>query len=719
MSIYNIRYCIFPFLGGVFSIFLGMFVLLKNKKSTVNKNFCFLNVSVSLWLIAYALSYLINTAHISLFLLKLGYTGVILIPVTFYHFVITFLNSKIPKVITRLFDLLGLLFVIFLWETAFFIKLEPFHYFWGYYPKASILHPYFILYFVSLSTLSFTLLYLQIRNKKASPLQAIKIKYVFWGWIIASIATIDFIQNYGVEFYPIGWIFILICMGIIAFAIFKYRLMDIRVAITNTGIFSLVYLFLLGVPFYVGYQTKSWVLAALVAFIFASAGPIIYRLLSKKATDLILARQRHYQHILVEAGKGMAREHNLDKLLKLIVYIVKKAVKIRFAGVFVHNKEKKVYVLKAVRDHKSIGGSLSLTINEDSSLIDYMRKKSSPFSCEEMPQSLRKDLERLIGASFDLVVPSVIKDRVLGFLILGEKLDKSPYTADDIEVFQILARQASLAIENCLFLEEFKKVQQELFQAEKLASIGGMADGVAHQIKNRLNHFSLAGGEIKLAIEDFLKKNPYLAGDEKLKKLFAYLTEIGDSIISNVKRTDGVVRGILNFARTTEKDNFLSYFSLPKVIDTALEYLVIKHEVESIPVEINLNSVDRIWGIESQFSEVIFNLLDNAYEATQQLRGVLSPEEVRGYQPRIKVEAKEEFDSYLIMVSDNGIGIKEEDKPKICAPFFTTKSSYKSGSGIGMYVAKRIIEENHNGKLWFESEYLRGTKFYIKLPKPD
>jgi len=60
--------------------------------------------------------------------------------------------------------------------------------------------------------------------------------------------------------------------------------------------------------------------------------------------------------------------------------------------------------------------------------------------------------------------------------------------------------------------------------------------------------------------------------------------------------------------------------------------------------------------------------------------------------------------------------IREEDSKKVFAPFFTTKSSYTSGTGIGMYVVKRIIEENHKGRVWFESEYMKGTRFFIELP---
>ncbi|HIE35909.1 MAG TPA: ATP-binding protein [Candidatus Omnitrophica bacterium] len=104
---------------------------------------------------------------------------------------------------------------------------------------------------------------------------------------------------------------------------------------------------------------------------------------------------------------------------------------------------------------------------------------------------------------------------------------------------------------------------------------------------------------------------------------------------------------------------------------------------------------------------------------------MLSEEEKRNYIPRIAVEVKEKENLYQFIISDNGIGIREEDKSKMFTPFFTTKSTAefscieKSGTGIGMYVVKRIIEENHHGRIWFDSDYLKGTTFYIEIPKKN
>jgi signal transduction histidine kinase len=146
--------------------------------------------------------------------------------------------------------------------------------------------------------------------------------------------------------------------------------------------------------------------------------------------------------------------------------------------------------------------------------------------------------------------------------------------------------------------------------------------------------------------------------------------------------------------------------------------LKIKHEISEFPLELDLGNDDITYGIQPQITESLYNLIDNSYEATDENRRYrLNGEEKQTYKPKIKLKVIQHQDHTLIIVSDNGAGIKEEDKQKIFAPFFTTKSSYKSGTGIGIYTVKRMIEEIHNGQIWFESEYLKGTTFYIKLPK--
>ncbi|MBU1121586.1 MAG: GAF domain-containing sensor histidine kinase, partial [Candidatus Omnitrophica bacterium] len=542
-----------------------------------------------------------------------------------------------------------------------------------------------------------------------------QIKYFFLATIVGyGGGATCFLPVFGIDIYPYLNFTVPLYPLIMAYAIVKYQLMDIKVAVTRAGIFLIVYTFVLGVPFWVGYRTQTWFIPTFFMFVLATVGPLIYRFLQKKAENVLLAQQKHYQKILLQSAKGMVKEHDLGKLLKLIVYVVKRAVKIEFAALFLEDKEKKAYTLRAVRDHQSFSKNLSYAHNHE--LIKFLKRKKTIIDYEEINPFVREVSDRAVH----LIVPTFSDDRLVGFLVLGEKENRTLYTEDDINVFNILSHQAALAIESCLFFEEFKKAQEKIFLAEKLASIGGMADGVAHQIKNRLNHFSIASGEMQYEIRDYIKANSAVVKkNPPLKKTFNYLSELAESLVINVKRTDGIIKGILNYARTTEKDTFFSQFALQEIIDLALELLRVKHEIAEFPLAVEIKGDDTIYGVKAQLLEALYNILDNGYEATlERLNDFkISGEDKGDFTPKIILTLSQQASASVIEISDNGMGVKEEDKQKIFAPFFTTKSSYKSGTGIGMYVVKRLIEENHKGKVTFKTKYKEGTKFHIRLPR--
>ena len=720
MNVYaflSILVCIFP-------LSLAIFLFWKGKHNLTNILCGVVCFFVALWGFSSLKFSTTSSEKIAFFWWQIGYLGPILNPAFYYHFVISFLNLKEKryKKILQIVYLLAIVFVIF---DLFFGKVFlgdlrwVFNQFWWHdwiKHKSIIWITFYILFWWVLLIYSFSLLLRAYKN--AVGIKRNQLRYLILGSVIGWLGgALTYLRVFHVDIYPYcSGLFLGMYPLIIVYAIVKYRLMDIHVAITRVGIFSFLYLLLLFIPFYVGYQTKSWVLSAIFAFIFASIGPSIFYRLQKKAVDLILARQRRYQEALHEMAKGMTNIHNLERLLRLIALLVKRRVGIRYTAIFYHDRENKVYPLKFMYGHR-LKKKPSLAIKEEEKFIDYLRKKKEPFLYEETDEEMKKFLEEKLETNFALLVPSVIRNEVIGFLILGGKLDKSHYSIDDIETFKTLSFQAALAINYCLFLEEFKKAQEKLLQAEKLAAIGGLADGITHQLKNRLNLFSVLCGEMNTVTEEFRRKNTYVERDQELKGLLENYSRIARILLENVKKSNDVIKSILDFARVKEKDKYFDYFFIRTVIDSCVNLLLIKHEIENFPLELKLNNVEIIWGIKTQLTEVIYNILDNAYEAIQQLYSLIPADKRNNHIPRIILEVKEFPQYWLISVCDNGIGIKEEDKKKILAPFFTTKSSHKSGSGIGMYVARRIIEENHNGRIWFKSKYLKGTTFYIQLPK--
>ena len=190
-------------------------------------------------------------------------------------------------------------------------------------------------------------------------------------------------------------------------------------------------------------------------------------------------------------------------------------------------------------------------------------------------------------------------------------------------------------------------------------------------------------------------------------------------MIDNVIRANAVIQGLLNYTLADDKRNHYSELPFKDVVEGAIDLARIKHGIEDLPVKADIDPDIMIYGVMTQLMESMYNLIDNSYEAIEEKRNNLkSAVEKKNYHPSITIKLAQEADSSLIEITDNGIGITEEDRRKIFAPYFTTKSSFKSqsGSGVGLYVVQRIVEENHKGKIWFESEYMIGTSFFIRLP---
>lgn len=714
------------------SLGIGFFVYLKGKDRDVVKIWIIFCISIAIWGGGVYIFSSTEVREVALLGWRIANAGVILIPVTFYHFIYVFLSlkGKFQRRLKTVIYSLGIVFSIinfcpkeiFVGDVSWIFNQFYYGDWWIY--KAPLYLLFYFLFYWILLLYAFFLLIINYKYSKGTRRE--QLKYFIFAAIVGWLGpTFLWPIVFRIYIYPYSNFLIALYPLIIAYAILKYRLMDIRVFITRALAFLISYPFLLSIPFLFGYQMypiiepimgKHWWLvpAGLLAFI-ATLAPLAYEQLKGRMEATLLAEQKRYQKLLLQAASGMVTEHNLNRLAKLIVYIVKRIVRLRYAAIFLDDKKEESFKLKATRDTGGIPYQ-NVDFPYEHPLISYMGENREPFMLEELPQKIRDAIRAPVPVG--LIVPCAVEENLLGFVFLGEKVNRQPYTEDDINVFKILSHQAALAIENCIFLEEFKQAQERIFTAEKLASIGGMADGVAHQIKNRLNQFSVASGELKYEIKDFIEKYPDLANNNPdLKKTFEYLTNISDSLVANVKRTDGILRGILNFARVEEKESFFGEFSLKEVIDLAIELLRVKHEIAQAPLTVKLDTSDLVYGVKSQITEVIYNLFDNAYEATQERKTLLEGDEKDNYSPHIEVKLTQSPSISLIEISDNGIGIKKEDKGKIFAPFYTTKSSYKSGTGIGMYVVRRMVEENHKGRVWFVSSPMQGTSFFVELPK--
>jgi len=227
------------------------------------------------------------------------------------------------------------------------------------------------------------------------------------------------------------------------------------------------------------------------------------------------------------------------------------------------------------------------------------------------------------------------------------------------------------------------ETQQQLFQAEKLASIGRLAAGVAHELNNPLGAITLYG---HLVLEDLAGGNLAYQNQEK--------------VIQQADRCKKIVEGLLDFARQNAPENKL--LDVNQVLLETLSLVEAQGICRNIHVTRKLDpDLSLIMGDKSQLQQVFINIVINAAEAMEN-GGTLT------------VVSVLDDDFVKIRIADTGCGLPPEDRDKIFEPFFTTKSN-KKGTGLGLAVSHGIINK-HGGTISVQSEIDAGTTFTIKLP---
>jgi two-component system NtrC family sensor kinase len=233
--------------------------------------------------------------------------------------------------------------------------------------------------------------------------------------------------------------------------------------------------------------------------------------------------------------------------------------------------------------------------------------------------------------------------------------------------------------------QELREIQAHLVQSEKLASIGKLAAGIAHEINNPLGGILIYS---HLILED---TPPGGAHHENLKK-----------IVKETTRCKDIVKGLLDFARPKEPE--MSPTDIPEVLDRCLALMERQALFQNIRIEKSYApDLPRVVADGGQLQQVFMNIILNAAESMNG-QGTLG----------LRVDLDVNRDELTVEISDSGHGIKEEDKARLFEPFFTTKEVGK-GTGLGLAISYGIVRK-HRGSIAVESEVEKGARFTVRLP---
>lgn len=715
----------------VFSLLNAFIILLRSRSRQLGKVWAALSLVVSTWGLGGFIFATTQSREKAFLGWQIGYICCIFSPVLYYHFVYVFTKTrkqfdKLLLFSSYIFGFIYLLFTFFSRDIFLGgLRLVFNRFYWT--DCVKVFNPLWLSYYIGFNwlLLLYSFILLILSYKKSSGVFRNQLKYSILGSVIGWIgAHGDYIIVFHIDIYPYANFLIAIYPLIFAYAIVKYRLMDVNIAITRTGIFIIVCSIVLGIPFVLikwFYKlflpvlgSAMWVVPLLgLMALLATVAPFIYIFLNRKAEQALLREQRRYQNVLKQAAIGMTRVRDLNKLLNLIVHIVTKTVRISHCAVYLFDRQSEQFIMKAGRNIKRKLPDVA----KNTTLMVWLKEHPQPLVYEEIerraqetPNLIYKEIEeQMRSLNAAVIIPSDLERNLLGFLILGEKLSKRIYTDSDLEVFFVLASQGALAIENAQFILEAKFVQEQIAHTEKMVTVGTMADGLSHQINNRFHALSLITEDTM----DTIKAMDLSACSPEMQELFKQINYALSRIQANVQQGGEVVEGILKYTRKEGQEK--EPLTLEQVINGTLDMLRYKIKLDEIDIVHEFSQdLPKISGNLVQLQEVFFNVMDNAYDSMMERKNSLHEE---GYRGRIVISAEELNGNFLrITLNDNGMGIKKENQKKVFTPFFTTKISSHKGTGLGLYVIHRIIVDMHKGKVYFESEYKKGTRFFIDLP---
>jgi signal transduction histidine kinase len=657
------------------SLALSAFVCLRGKNRTASLMFSLYTLSVAAWSFGQFMAAIAPDSGNALFWTRFYLADAIFIPVLFVHFIRSFLSKKnYPGIFVLYF--LGLVLSASSF-TPFFIPGVSSKVGFRYYPDPG---PGLYIYtFIFAALVSYSLYLLFKTFRKASGTVKNQITYVIVASIIGfSGGSMMFLPIFGINIFPVGYYFVPLYIVIAVYAFMKHRLLEISIVVRRGLVYSILTLLITAIyiltivllkdvfQLFVR-RTSLVVMPALVLGLVIFLNPLKEKV--QAYVDIIFFKDRYtHRKALRNLSFAVRDTSDIEKLVNIVNDNIRSILKISDLSLYILDEKIGKYVLQKGRTAESLEAK--------EHIVGMLCNSRSVILNGDLPVEIKA-----MGVA--VCFPMIIRGELVGILMLGEKLSGDMYSDEDIDLLSTLSNQMAVSIENAILKEEAVEAERQFCQADKLATVGALAAGLAHEIRNPIS-----------AIKGFTQviDRAVMENDQDTLKDFK------EVVPRQLDRIDEIVEKLLTLSKPQRFERI--DVAVNKVLDDIVRLIEKQALKQRTRIIRTFADIPQTLADPQQLTQAFLNLILNAMQAMPD-GGAL--------------EIRTEFigtESIHIEFIDNGVGIPKDKLPYIFDPFFTTKSG---GSGLGLSVTLKIILD-HQGKLDVESEAGKGTKFTIMIP---